>query len=357
MKKKRDERGARAVFDVITEGDYRKQVDRVAGRAFLFFGEEDYLKKAAVALTREKLCPDPAFAAFNDVTLDALDFTPDKLLDAMTPPPMMADARLIVLRGFDFTAMKQQEIDDLVEVLALLPEYDYNTVIVTVSAGLIDEGFLPKSPGKVLKKLAEVAVPVRFVSPADAKLASWVVRHFAHCGVTVGADVPAALIDYCGKSMFVLANEIEKLAFYALQNGRKTVTSADVPVVAAPASTPDAFALSNAVLAGRSAEALEALYLMKFRRIEPTVVLGEIARTFGDMQNVRLLSDAGKSQAEIAADLHLHAYKVGLILRAVSRTDAARISRAVALAAEADAALKRMGAADYAPIEKLICAL
>ena len=44
-------------------------------------------------------------------------------------------------------------------------------------------------------------------------------------------------------------------------------------------------------------------------------------------------------------------------MRAVSRTDAARISRALALAAEADAALKRMGTGDYAPIEQLICAL
>ena len=344
------------MFDIITESDYRKEIDRVAGRAFLFFGEEDYLKKAAVKQTREALCPDPTFAAFNDVTLDALDFTPDKLLSAMTPPPMMADTRLIVLRGLDFTAMKQQEIDDLIETLSALSEYDYNTVLIPVSAGLIDEGFLPKSPGKVLKKLAEVATPVRFLAPTDAKLALWVGRHFSHLGVTAEPAVCAALIDYCGKSMFVLANEIEKLAFYALQNGRKVITSADVPVVAAPSSAPDAFALSNAILAGRGAEALEALRVMKFQRVDPTFVLGEIARTFSDMQNVRVLTDAGKSTAEIAAALRLHAYRVGLLQRAAARVDARRISRALALAAEADGALKR-GGADYAPIEQLVCAL
>ena len=344
------------MFDIIAEGDYRKQIDRVAGRAFLFFGEEDYLKKAAVQLTREALCPDPAFAAFNDVTIDALDYTPDKLLDAMTPPPMMADTRLIVLRGFDFTAMKQQEIDDLIEVLTALPEYDYNTVLISVSAGLLDEGFLPKSPGKVLKKLSEVAVPVRFLSPTDAKLALWVGRHFTHCGVTTEPTVCAALIDYCGKNMFVLAGEIEKLAYYTLENGKKAVASADIPVVAAPSSAPDAFALSNAVLAGRGAEALDALAVLKFQRVDPTFVLGEIARTFCDMQNVRTLTEAGRSQAEIASALRLHAYRVGLLQRAVARIDEGRISRALTLAAEADYALKR-GGADYAPIEQLICAL
>lgn len=345
------------MFDIITEAEYRKQIAHTAGRAFLFFGEEDYLKKVAVRLTREALCPDPAFAVFNDVTLDALDFTSDKLLDAMTPPPMMADTRLIVLRGLDFTGMKQQEIEDLIEVLAALPEYDYNTVLITVAAGLIDEGRLPKKPGTVLKKLAVVLTPVRFAASTDAKLTAWVGRHFSHCGVTAEPAVCAMLVDYCGRSMFVLAGEIEKLAYYALQNGRSTVTSDDVTQVAAPVAAPDAFALSNAVLAGRNAEALDALGVMKFQRIEPTFVLGEIARTFGDMQNARGLLDAGKNTAEIAALLHLHEYKAGLLVRAVSGTTAARISRALALTAEADAALKRLGSADYAPIEQLICAL
>lgn len=344
------------MFDIISESDYRKQTDRVAGRAFLFFGEEDYLKKAAVSQTREVLCPDPAFAVFNDVTIDALDYTPDKLLSALTPPPMMADTRLVLLRGFDFTALKQQEIEDLIEVLATLSEYDYNTVIISVSAGLIDEGYLPKSPGKVLKKLAEVATPVRFVTPTDAKLILWVGRHFSHLGVTAEQPVCAELVACSGKSMFVLANEIEKLAFYVLQNGRKVVTSADVSAVASPAATPDAFALSNAILGGQSAEALEALAVMKFQRVDPTFVLSEIARTVGDMQNVRVLSDAGKSTAEIAAALRIHAYRVGLLLRAVARVDIARISRALSLTAEADAALKR-GSADYAPIGQLVCAL
>ena len=130
---------------MITEAEFRK-LQKTAGRAFLLFGEEDYLKSYAVKSTRERICPDPAFAVFNDVTLDALDFTADKLLDAMTPPPMMADERLILLRGLDFTVMKTPELEALMETLALLSEYDYNTVLIHVAAGLIDEGYLPKKP-------------------------------------------------------------------------------------------------------------------------------------------------------------------------------------------------------------------
>ena len=62
---------------IIKDEEYRKNIAKAPGRAFLFFGEEDYLKAAAVRETRAHLCPDPAMAFFNDVTIDFTDYTPD----------------------------------------------------------------------------------------------------------------------------------------------------------------------------------------------------------------------------------------------------------------------------------------
>lgn len=340
---------------IITEADYRK-LTKTAGRAFLLFGEEDYLKSYTVKSTRERICADPAFAVFNDITLDALDFTADKLLDAMTPPPMMADERLILLRGLDFTAMKQAELEALCEALALLPEYDYNTVLIHVASGLIDEGYLPKRPSTVLKKLSEVLTLVRFEASTDSRLAAWAGKHFAHLGVSVTPADCAFLISHAGKSMYLLANEIEKVAYYVLSKGRNTATAEDIRLVTVPAMDTDAFALSNAILAGRSADALNALAVLKFERTEPTVIMGEISKTFCDMQCVRTYLDAGKSVGEIAKILKLHEYKTGLLAKAAGRIDPARLQRAIALCTKADAAIKS-SSGDYAPIEKLICSL
>ena len=126
------------MFDTVSEAQYRRLIGKTAGRAFFFFGDEDYLKLHAVRVTRESVCPDPAFAVFNDIVIDATDYSADALLNAMTPPPMMADGRLILVRGLDLTAMKQGEVDALCETLALLPEYDFNTVLVLIPAGNID---------------------------------------------------------------------------------------------------------------------------------------------------------------------------------------------------------------------------
>lgn len=341
---------------IIKDEDYRKQIEKAPGRAFLFFGSEDYLKAAAVKATREALCPDPGMAFFNDVTIDATDYTPDRLLDAMAAPPMMTEAKLIVLRGFDFTALKGGELDTLTEILAQLEEYDYNCIIINTAAELFDAGYLPKRPSATLKKIAEVATPVQFEAPTDARLARWVGKHFAHYGVTAGAAVCSALIDYAGKTMFVLANEIEKLAAYVKETGRGEVTEADIRTVAVPASLPDAFALSNALLAGNGEAALDALAIMKFERTEPSVILGEISQIFSQMQSIRVLLDAGKSIKEAAGLLKLHEYKAGLLAKAVLRISPARLARVIALAAETDMALKN-SYGDYTPLEKLICAL
>ncbi|MBE6594548.1 MAG: DNA polymerase III subunit delta [Ruminococcaceae bacterium] len=343
------------MFPMITEAEYRKQLNRIPGRAFLFFGDEDYLKGVALRLSREALCPDPSFAIFNDVTIDALDYTPEKLLDAMMPPPMMTEARLILLRGIDFTSFRD-ELDDLLEVLAQLADYDYNTVIIHVAAGLIEEGNISKKPSTIMKRFAEVATPVHFPAQTDARLAVWAGKHFEHLGVTAAPPLCAELIAYAGRSMFVLASEIEKLACYVKAKGRNTLERDDIYTVAAPNTVIDAFSFSNAILDGNSAKALEALSVMKFERRDPILILGEISSNLANIYRVRLLLDEGKTKPEIVSVLKLHDYKVGLLMRSAARTDATRLARILSLTAEADAAVKRTYN-DYAPIERLISIL
>ena len=347
-------------MEIIKEEDLKKQLDTAPGRAFLFFGEEDYLKIAAVKALRERLCPDESMAFFNDVTIDFTDYTPDKLLDVMAAPPMMTEAKLIVLRGFDFTAARAAEVaENLCTVLENLSEYDYNCVVLYVAAEMLDTGYLPRRPSAMLKRLGAVATPVQFSAPTDARLARWAGKHFAHYGVAAAPAVCADLIAYAGKTMFVLANEIEKLSAFVKENGRTEVTVEDIKRVAVPASLPDAYALSNAILAGDGKAALAALAVMKFERVEPNIILGEITSLLFDMQATRVLFASGKNIKEVAAVLGKHEFKVELIARALSRTTPQRLARVIERCTEADFALKNtyLARGDYAPLEKLICSL
>ena len=137
-------------MNIIKDADFRREIKSEPRAGYLLFGEEDYLKAFAVKQARELLCPDPTFAFFNEMRIDALGFTADKLLDALMPMPMMADRKIITLHGLNFNTMRQNELDDLCDALAALEEYDYNVLLVIAAADCLDPGYLPKKPSGVL---------------------------------------------------------------------------------------------------------------------------------------------------------------------------------------------------------------
>ena len=144
-----------------------------------------------------------------------------------------------------------------------------------------------------------------------------------------------------------------------MENGKTEVTAQDIRRVSVPASLPDAFALSNAILAGDGKAALAALAVMKFERVDPHIIIGEISSLLFDMQAARVLFAAGKNIKEAASILGKHEFKMGKIAAALSHTTPQRLARVIERCAEADFALKNSvgSRSDYAPIEKLICSL
>ena len=342
-------------MEIIKEDVFRKQLKKGLSGGYLFFGDEDYLKMHALRAAREAICPDSGFALFNDVRLDALDYTPAALMDALMPPPMMGEQKIVSVTGLSLSSMRASEIDDLCEVLAALPDYDYNVLIVSVPAGEMEEG-TAKKPSSVLQKLSKYLTPVSFESISGVRLAAWVGKHFAAHGVTAAPDVCAHLIEYSGKSMYTLSFETEKLSYYVLQNGRDTVTREDVKNVAIGAIDTDAFALANAVLDGRSADALTALSVMKFRRIDPIIILSEVSRVLCELMSVKVLLDRGMPQGEIARALRMNDYKARLYVSGAAGKPRERLTRALTLCADADLSLK-LSPQGYMAIENLICSL
>ncbi len=343
-------------MDILKESDLRKELKSTPRTGYLFFGDEDYLKAFAVKQARELLSPDPAYAFFNEIRLDAMDFEPQKLLDALLPLPMMADRKLVTLTGLNFNTMRQNELDELCEILALLPEYDYNVLIISVAADCFNPGYLPKKPSEQLKKLAEHLTPVNFERSTTAKLAAWTQKHFAHNGVNAAPDFCVRFAEYCGHSMFILASEIDKLSYYVLSHGRTEATDADMHTVSTPAAEYDAFAFTNAITENRTEAALAILADYRFRRVDPLMILGDVTRVICDMIAVRSMTQEGIPTADIAATLKMHEYKVGLYQKNLRNASEERLTRALAACTAADRSLK-LSPTGYAPLEELICRL
>ncbi len=341
-------------MDLIREDEFRKQLKKGLSGGYLFFGVEDYMKSFALSAAREALCPDPTFALFNDVRIDAMDYSAASLLDALMPLPMMADQKIVTVSGINLGGLRASDIDSLCEALEALREYDYNVLIVSVPAGQFDEGNLPKNPSALFKRLSEYLTPVRFDPVTGARLTSWVGKHFQHHGVSADPSVCAYLIEFCGKSMYTLSSETEKLSYYVLHQGRQSVTKADVDTVCISELSADTYALANAITDGKYEEAIRALEVMRYRRVDPVIVLSEVSRVICDLVTVKALAEEGLQAGEIATLLKKKDFWVRKNLGAASGKSMKRLKRALCLCSEADLALKQQGFSGYLAIERLI---
>ena len=345
-----------AALEIIKEEAFRKQLKKGLSGAFLFFGEEDYMKAHSLKAARDSVCPDPSFAVFNDIRIDVIDYSAGALVDALMPLPMMSDKKIVTVNGLNVNALKPREIDDLCDALSVLSEYDYNVLIITVPADHIDEGNLPKYPSAILKKLGEYVTPVRFEAVSGARLTSWVAKHFEHNGVKASADVCAFLISYAGRSMYTLSNETEKLAYYVLANGRDNVTKEDVINVSAAEITTDAYTLANAIVDGRGEDAINALAVMKFRRVDPVILMGEVSKIVSDLVAVKALAEVGCPAVEIASILKMNEYRVKVFVQGTANKSLSRLKTTLSMCAEADLGIKQ-ASAGYTAIEKFICSI
>ncbi|MBE6652201.1 MAG: DNA polymerase III subunit delta [Ruminococcaceae bacterium] len=345
-------------LNILKEADFRKELKAAATGGYLFFGEEDYMKSASIRMARQSVAEaDPTMAAFDDIRLDGLDFTPAALLDAMSVPPMGGSRKVITITGMNFNALRAADLDKLCEALAEIPSYPYNLVIFSAAADALDGGNLPKKPSELLTTLGEYLRPVYFERNTPAKLAGWVQKHYLHNGVQADPSVCQFTVEYCGRNMFTLSGEIDKVSFYVRAKGRDTATEADIRTAAIPAMEYDAFAFTNAIMERRRGDALDILADLKLRRVEPLYILSEVSRVVCDLMAIRTMADGGHTSAEIGSSLKMHEYRVGLYMKQARKADLALLRGAVTACQAADRALKRSAGDGYGIIERLICTL
>lgn len=322
---------------------------RVSG-VFIFGGEEEYLVRYYLGELRKTVAPDDAFAVFNNPTFDGESVDFSAIAEAIKSPPMMADRKLIEWRHADFSSMKEADLESLEEIIELCREFDYATVAFTACDEGIDFG-TPKRPSAFIKRFDNSANILRLDRSTENQLYSWLKRHFDAHGITVTLDTVKALVFRSGRSMDVLAGEVEKLSALAKARGNDTVTESDVAEVASSTPECDTFALSNAILDRNLAGAYFALEDMKLRRVDPTVVMGMICRTLDDLCAVAQLESEGLGVGAIQSTLGMNEYKLKIYLSAATRYGAKKLSEMLSILAEADAGSKYGGVTGYTAIE------
>ncbi len=343
----------------MSNDDFRREIKKGLSGGYLFFGDEDYLKINALEKAREAICPEEAFAFFNDLRIDPLELTHDTLIDALAPLPMMSEQKLVSVSRLDFSStIRSFNVDEIIEAIDMLDEYPYNVLIINVSADGIDEGNLPKKPSALFTKLTAKLKPVRFSTPPEIKLVAWCQKHFEHNNVECSDELCRAMFDKCGTSMFTLASEIDKLSYYVLANGRNKICADDIELLTSSVIEQEAFALTNAVLDGKNDKALLAFEAMKHNKVEPTLILSEISNTVCNLILTKTMLADGKTYPEIVSafrPLKVSEFAVKLYMSGAATRSVELLRRALVLCAEADKQVK--SSRGYDAIEQLLSSI
>ncbi len=341
---------------LITEAQFKSAVRERRQGVFVLAGEEDYLvthyrgamreafggKESLAYVSVAYSGPDDASAVFDAVSAPSMLGGEDKLVEVMvTEPGIITGAT----------------VEEFIKVLKEAGMYSGCSMLVALRADVFDCGSPPRRPSAAFTKIsgAEGISFLYLPRQGGAALRKWIVRRYARHGVACADDVAQYMMDVCGNFMTTLAREIDKASYYAISHDMVNIDRNIIDLVCCPYTEPDAFGLSNAILAGRTSDALDALRAEITRRTEPLMLLAGITRVFVDLLAVRALLDEGSSPREIASRLKMNEYKASLYAKSAATRSRTSIENALIQCAKADMLIKLSTVPPYTAIERLIC--
>ena len=263
----------------MTPSAVRKQIkDGTPGTVYLLTGEDE-LEKSALASEFADLV-DEGLRAFNVDRIHAGEWTSgDKLVEgvgsivaAARTLPMMAPRRVVTVLQAETLLMPKREGEAADEALsqleALLTSPDPSTVLVLVAAS-IDKR---KRIFKTLQKTATVVECGVIEDQADAE--RWVRTRIAAAGAEIDPQAARLLVTRAGLDVRRLRAEVDRLVLYAL--GQARITLDDAKAIAGPMALTDDWAMTNAIEAAQTGEALRQLALMLDAGAPPEKILGQL---------------------------------------------------------------------------------
>ena len=179
------------------------------GNAYLFYGEESYLREYYLGQMRKALVP-AGFEEFNYHALEGKDLTAQSLTEMAEAMPMLAERTLIVVTDWDIYKLNEDQRERFIALLEDLPEYCcivfvYDTVAYKQN----------KTVKKLCKAMDDHVTVVEFKAQDTSDLTAWIARRFRALGKQIDRQTAEYLIFLCGGLMTGLSQEIAKIGAYA----------------------------------------------------------------------------------------------------------------------------------------------
>lgn len=319
--------------------------------AYLFFGEEEFLKRLYLSRFRALITEN---AEFNVSTLEVGEERPVAQIAAeMAQLPFLSDLRFLEVRGLALHRLSDGEGEELCRLLADCPE-DLILILYFFECDLPFSGTIPGTKKQlkdlpVYQNLPEGVSVVRFTHPTAKELFVYYDAKLKSRGVKADR---AVLELFCARgkgNMTLLENESEKLISLSLA-GDGTLTREMVEEALPELSETMIYKLSDAIESCDTRRALEEYETLRNMKFMPIPLFASIARAVANLAIVK--SGVGEQEAEKQFGLKPFRVKT-LRARAKNVSDLA-LAEAQAACSETDRKLKNTGIDEDLLLQTLI---
>jgi len=328
------------------EPDYlRLQRELQVGKirpVYLFYPEEDYLAEQAAAELVKKFFPHAEAKAASAV-VDGREHALTEVVAMTDTVSLFGGSRLLLVKNAPYFAKGQRLTKELLQRL-LVKNHEACLVFFAPEISFT---------AKVVKELNARGAVFRFEPLKGYALQNWVKQQLAAQGKNISGENLTFFVERIGGDLRNAANEIAKLA--AFLGEKKEVTKENIMAVCTRTIQADIFALVDAVVYGRTKEALFFLRDLLAAGEPALLILAMLIRQFRLLGEAKELLAAGEN--DLAGALKIHPYAAKKVSAQAAKTSMSYLKRAVELLAQCELDIKRGRIEPVLALETLIVAL
>ncbi len=293
---------------------------------YFLYGDEALLMERDLKLFWEHVV-DPSMVDFNRDSFHMEDVDSASFFALLSSYPMMAERRLVVLRGLEQS--KTAFRNDLVTYLAQPSE---SSVLVMLAAKT-------DKRQKFWKTLISKTESIEYQTPKDHQLAEWLMNEARAQGRSMDNRAAQELaMRLGGANLHMAVQELDKL--FLLHPAEETITLEALGEALGidPGASP--FAFIDALLARRKQQAMAMLPSLLQQPDAEFFLVPNLIRSFGRLWFVRSLLDAGVSQGEIPGMLKVSGFALRTTFSVAGKWSRPMAEEACELLNQTDVAMK-----------------
>lgn len=270
-------------------------------------GEDDFSLTRALDEIKKGL-GDPSMLATNTTIMEGQNVTPDQLQMVVETVPFLAEKRLVIVQGLlgRFEPQnktprrgkkplssngRENDAKSFADAMSNLPE---STVLVLTDGRI-------KSANPLFKQLAGAKVMAFPLLRGDV-LRQWIKKEAAAQGADISPQAVDLLARLVGGNLWIMYNEINKLALFA--SGRH-IEEEDIRAVVSSAQEANVFAMVDAILDFKAGVAEKLLEQLLQQGASPAYLLVMLSRQVRLVVRAKELRRQRKPDAEIQSRLGL----------------------------------------------------